>query len=104
MGDCNIDLYQETTKAKSLLAWADDHCLAPYTPDAPTSRRYDRIIDYASAGGFHVDIQIFPGNTTSDHTPVISILPFKTRKSSMGKNTHWKVLRVRVRVRGTTTI
>ena len=91
LGDFNIDLYQDTTKAESLLAWADDNYLAPYTPDTPTSLRSDRAIDYALAGGFHVDIQTFRGNTTSDHIPVISILPFQTRKSSMGKNTHWKV-------------
>ena len=91
LGDFNVDLDQDTEKADSLLSWADDHFLVPYSPDTPTSMRSDRVIDYALASGFKVDIQCFSGNTTSDHIPIISIIPFQTRKPCRGKNTHWKV-------------
>jgi len=53
--------------------------------------RSDRVIDYAFASGVSVDIQVFNGNTTSDHIPIISIVLFKAKKPCMGKNTHWKV-------------
>lgn len=37
IGDFNVDLGQDSTKANSLLSWADDLFLAPYVPATPTS-------------------------------------------------------------------
>ena len=45
LGDFNVDFDQDNEKADSLLSWADDHFLAPYSLDTPTSMRSDRVID-----------------------------------------------------------
>jgi hypothetical protein len=90
-GDFNVDLNQDTNKAESLLCWADKQFLAPFSPDTPTSLRSNRIIDYAFARGMSVDIQIHRGNTTSDHLPILAIIPTKSIHNNIGKNVHWKV-------------
>ncbi|CAF3127738.1 unnamed protein product [Rotaria sp. Silwood2] len=47
MGDFNVDLEKDGDKADTLLNWADDLDMAPFVPDAHTSLRSDRTIDYA---------------------------------------------------------
>ena len=91
VGDFNIDIIQDGAKATNFLAWADDNFLAPFTPGSPTSLRSDRVIDYALACGLSLDIQVYGGNTTSDHRPIISVIPFKWKNKGVGRNVHWKV-------------
>ena len=45
-----------------------DACsLGPIVPDANTSLRSKRIIDYAAAAGVDLTIQTYEGYTSSDH-------------------------------------
>jgi hypothetical protein len=90
-GDFNVDLSRDGQKTQALLAWADDHFLAPFTPDVATSLRSNRVIDYALACGTSLNIQTYSGNTTSDHIPIVSVIPVDLKNNSMGKNVHWKV-------------
>ena len=90
-GDFNVDMKSDGTKAEALLSWADTFHLAPFIPTEPTSLRSDRTIDFALSNGQQVDIQTYKGNTSSDHKPIISIVPLKCKENSMGYNTHWKV-------------
>ena len=73
------------------LEWADTNFLAPFTPESSTSLRSDRILDYALAAGLSINIQNYGGHTTSDHTPIISIIQTKIKNGIIGKNVHWKV-------------
>jgi hypothetical protein len=93
-GDFNVDLNKDNTKAEALLAWADTHFLAPFTPDAPTSLRSNRTIDFALCRGFSIDIHTYNGNTTSDHIPIFSTIPFSNTEKRVGRNTHWKVFSI----------
>ena len=90
-GDFNVDLRNDSTKAESLLEWADTYFLAPYVPEASTSLRSNRIIDYALSRGFCVDIQTLEGNTSSDHKPILSIIPYHDTRNIRGRNIHRKV-------------
>ena len=90
-GDFNVDLIQDSTKATQLQDWADSNFLVSYLPESATSKRSDRIIDYAFAFGITLDIQVYNGKTTSDHRPILSVVPFKIVNRSIGRNTHWKV-------------
>ena len=90
-GDFNVDIEQDGGKAESLLDWADSLGLAPFVPDGPTSLRSDRIIDYAVANFSNIEIQNFNTNTTSDHLPILAIIPVECKKPVNGKSTHWKV-------------
>ncbi|CAF1415435.1 unnamed protein product, partial [Rotaria magnacalcarata] len=90
-GDFNIDIDQDGKKAETFLTWIDTYFLAPFKPESSTSLRSDRIIDYALVTGLSIDIQVYSGNTTSDHIPIISVIPFKVKNNSIGRNVHWKV-------------
>ena len=90
-GDFNVDIELDGKKAEMFLEWADTNFLAPFTPESPTSLRSDRVLDYALAAGLSINIQNYRGHTTSDHTPIISIIQTKIKNEIMGKNVHWKV-------------
>jgi len=90
-GDFNVDLEKDKAKADSLLNWADFHFLTPYIPSQPTSMRSDRIIDFVFSSGFSISIQTHEGGTSSDHKPVLSIVPIKSKEISFAKNIHWNV-------------
>jgi hypothetical protein len=90
-GDFNVDIMKDGKKAEILLQWADDQFLAQAVPNSPTSLRSYRVIDYAFTRGLNLDIQTYDGNTTSDHVPIISIIPLKVLYQKLGKNIHWKV-------------
>jgi len=90
-GDFNVDLIQDGTKAVQLQDWADINFLISYLPKSATSKRSNRIIDYAFAYGTSLDIQVYKGKTTSDHRPILSVLPFKIVNRSLDRNIHWKV-------------
>lgn len=90
-GDFNVDIMMDGKKAEILLQWTDEQFLAQALPKSPTSLRSDRVIDYALVRGLSLDIQAYNGNTTSDHLPILSVIPLKVLKQKLGKNTHWKV-------------
>ena len=90
-GDFNVDLDQDSTKAEKLLRWADKNSLAPFVPDTPTSLRSNRVIDYAFVYGVNINIQTYKSNTTSDHLPTLSVIPFSAKQNLLGINIHWKV-------------
>ena len=90
-GDFNVDLLQDGKKAEILLQWADEHFLAQALTNSSTSLRSDRVIDYAFLRGLNLDIQVYNGNTTSDHLPIISVISPNILQHKLGKNTHWKV-------------
>ncbi|CAF2948356.1 unnamed protein product [Rotaria sp. Silwood2] len=90
-GDFNVDIMQDGQIAESLLKWTDNHYLAPVIPSSATSLRSNRVIDYALVRDLNIDIQIYNGNTSSDHRPVISTIPFKAARQKLGKKVHWKV-------------
>ena len=69
----------------------EDRHVDPVTPDSPTSLRSERVIDFALARGVNLNIQTYAGNTTSDHRPLMSVIPFSTSKKLCGHNVHWKV-------------
>ncbi|CAF3328732.1 unnamed protein product [Rotaria sp. Silwood2] len=85
----NLEL-KDGKKAEILLQWADEQFLAQALPSSPTSLRCDRVIDYAFVRGLNLDIQVYNGNTTSDHLPILSVIPLKVLQQKLGKNTHWK--------------
>ncbi|CAF4773723.1 unnamed protein product, partial [Rotaria sp. Silwood2] len=89
-GDFNVDIMQDGKKAEILLQWADEQFLSQVLPNSPTSLRSDRVIDYALVRGLNLDIQVYNGNTTSDHLPILSVIPLKVLQQKLGKNTHWK--------------
>ena len=60
-------------------------------PEASTSLRSNRIIDYALSRGFRTDIQTFEGNTSSNQKPILSIIPYHDTENIQGRNMHWKV-------------
>ncbi|CAF4035626.1 unnamed protein product, partial [Adineta steineri] len=90
-GDFNVDFCQDIQKAESLLSWADEHFLAPFLTGMPTSLRSDREVDYAFASNINITIQAYSGKTSSDHVPILSVIPFKIEENNVGKNVHWKV-------------
>jgi endonuclease/exonuclease/phosphatase (EEP) superfamily protein YafD len=90
-GDFNVDLEQDGEKAEGLLKWADSLSLAPYAPEAHTSLRSNRTIDYAFSTGNPISIQTYEGGTTSDHKPVIAIIESHYKENSFARNTHWRV-------------
>jgi hypothetical protein len=74
--DFNVDVSVDGANADLLLQWAEDQLLVQAIPNSSTSLRSSRVIDYAFARGLYPDIQIYNGNTTSDHLPLISVIPF----------------------------
>ncbi|CAF3340392.1 unnamed protein product [Rotaria sp. Silwood2] len=82
---------QDGKKAEILLQWADKQFLAQALPNSPTSLRSDRVIDYAFVRGLNLNIQVYNGNTTSDHFSILSVIPLKVLQQKLGKNTHWKI-------------
>lgn len=91
LGDWNTDLDRDAAKAERLLAWADGHSLAPFVPDSATSLRSNRVIDYALSNNSVVEIQTYVGNTSSDHKPILAVLPTHHGKTTKGISTHWNV-------------
>ncbi|CAF2906990.1 unnamed protein product [Rotaria sp. Silwood2] len=81
---------QNGKKAKILRQWADERFLAQTLPNSPMFLRSDRVIDYALVRDLNLDIQAYNGNTTSDHLPILSVIPLKVLQKKLGKNTHWK--------------
>ena len=90
-GDFNVDIELDGGKADLLLSWADSHNLAPYTPASATSLRAERIIDFSLSNLPLIEIQTYTGNTTSDHTPILSVLPPHVNKTTHGTAVHWNV-------------
>jgi hypothetical protein len=90
-GDFNIDIEKDNAKADSLMLWADNHFLTPYVPSLPTSNRSDRIIDFAFSSGFSISIQTHEGGTSSDHKPILSIVPINSKEITFARNIHWNV-------------
>ena len=90
-GDFNVDLEQDGGKADLLLSWADTHNLAPYTPVSATSLRAERTIDFSLSNLPLIEIQTYVGNTTSDHRPLLSVLPPHVNKNTHGITVHWNV-------------
>ncbi|CAF1246698.1 unnamed protein product [Rotaria sordida] len=90
-GDFNVDIMQDRKIAEILLQWADEQFLAQALPNSPTSLRSDSVIDYTFVRVLNLDIQVFNGNTISDHFPILSVIPFKLVQQKLEKNTHWKV-------------
>ena len=78
-GDFNVDIEQDGKKAEMFLEWADTNFIAPFTPESPTSLRSDRVLDYALAAGLSINIQNYGGHTTSDYTPIISVIQTKIK-------------------------
>ncbi|CAF1573779.1 unnamed protein product [Rotaria magnacalcarata] len=74
-----------------LLHWVDDQSLAHAVPNSPTSLRSNRVIDYAFIKGLNLDIQVYNGNTTSDHLPVLSVISLNSSQHKLEKNIHWNV-------------
>jgi hypothetical protein len=58
-GDFNVDFKKDNTKAEVFLTWTDAHFLASFVPNASTSLRLDRTIDFAFCSGFSIDIQTY---------------------------------------------
>ncbi|CAF4152029.1 unnamed protein product, partial [Adineta steineri] len=73
LGDFNIDLEDKADEvvANDLLNWTESVRLVPVTPNAPTSRRSNRTIDYAFTKERSLSLQVCSDNTTSDHWPVL---------------------------------
>ena len=89
--DFNVDIEQDGKKAEMFLEWADTNFLAPFTPESPTSLRSDRVLDFVLAAGLSINIQNYGDHTTSDHTPIITVIQTKIKNEIIGKNVHWKV-------------
>ena len=87
-GDFNVDIDCNGKKAEIFLDWADKNFLAPFAPNSSTSLRSDRVIDFALACGVNLDIQTYNGNTSSDHIPIISIIPILAKNKRLGRNIH----------------
>ncbi|CAF2106977.1 unnamed protein product, partial [Rotaria magnacalcarata] len=49
------------------------------------------VIDYAFIKGLNLDIQVYNGNTTSDHLPVLSVISLNSSQHKLEKNIHWNV-------------
>ncbi|CAF4485699.1 unnamed protein product, partial [Rotaria socialis] len=62
-----------------------------FAPKVPTSRRSNRVIDFAFSNRASIDIQKYSGNTTSDQLPVLAVLSTKIKDKCKGKSVHWKV-------------
>ncbi|CAM4775276.1 unnamed protein product [Rotaria magnacalcarata] len=92
LGDFNVDINNDTQSSEVLLEWADACSLAPCIPDAATSLRSNRIIDYALSNGVPLSIQTYEGGTSSDHKPILSTLSCGRNEQARGKNTHWNVI------------
>ena len=90
-GDFNVDLKQDGEKAEGLLTWADSIALAPYAPEAHTSLRSNRTIDYAFSTGNPLSIQTYEGGTTSDHKPSIAIIDTHYKENTLARHIHWRV-------------
>src|SRR5690349_799166 len=90
-GDLNVDLEKDEKKSDELINWADSCSLAPFKPDAPTSLRSERIIDYAFSTEIPIQMQTYEDGTTSDHKPIITVISTKSSALTYGRNIHWKV-------------
>ncbi len=92
-GDFNIDLESKKDEraANDLVKWSEVRALVPVLPEASTSLRSERIIDYAFTRGTPLTLQTCVDNTTSDHKPIIGVLKGESKENAWGSNTHWKV-------------
>ena len=90
-GDFNVDMSLDKTKADQITKWAENHLLTHHIPDCPTSKRSKRTIDYFFSRGVDIDFQVYDGNTTSDHAPIISVIKVNFTLSNLGRRTHWNV-------------
>ena len=90
-GDFNVDFDKDKTKAELLLNWADELSLSPFLPEKSTSLRSERIIDFVLSSGCSVCTQTYEGGTSSDHKPIMSIVPIKSNEILFARNIHWKV-------------
>ena len=80
-GDFNVDITKGGSPTDTLLDWTDDQFLAQAIPNSPTSLRSSRVIDFELLRGLNIDIQVYGGNTASDHHSLISVAA-----------SHWKIL------------
>ena len=74
-----------------LTASADTVLLSPYIAAQPTSLESTRTIDYAFSSVRAMSIQNDEGNTTSDHTPLMSFTSTTLPANKRASNVHWKV-------------
>ena len=91
MGDFNIDLEHDGEKLDRLLEWMDACSLGPVIPDANTSLRLERTIDYAVVAGVDLAIQTYEGETSSDHKPLFAVLSCDIKENVEGARTVWSV-------------
>ncbi len=96
VGDFNVDILSTVDDAstKKLLTWSESLLLSPVLPGESTSRRSNRIIDYAFVKGVELSLQTGADNSTSDHRPVLGTVKRESRENILGSNTHWKVFNV----------
>ena len=73
-GDFNFDLERDGEKADHLLEWMDAYSIGPVIPDANTSVRSERTIDYAVVAGVDLPIKTYEGETSSNHKPLFAVL------------------------------
>jgi hypothetical protein len=90
-GDFNIDIHHDGKKAEEFLEWADSCSLSLFTPETTTSLRSDRIIDFALSSDITVQMQVHSGGTSSDHKPILSTVPVKSKAVKQWRNFHFKV-------------
>ncbi|CAF4520684.1 unnamed protein product [Rotaria sp. Silwood2] len=86
MGDFNIDIEQDGDQADKLLEWMDSCNLEPVVPDSNTSLRSNRTIDYAITVGVELTMQVYEGDTTSDHKPLLGVLGFLSPNGKITKD------------------
>ncbi|UJR07404.1 hypothetical protein I4U23_011690 [Adineta vaga] len=91
LGDFNVDIEQDKAKAETFITWLDSLFLTPYLPAKPTSKRSKRIIDFALSTGFSIAIQTHESGTSSDHKPILAVVPTMAKETSFAKNTRWNV-------------
>ena len=91
IGDFNVDLEKDGDKADQMLEWMDACAVGAILPNANTSLRADRIIDYALTTGLDMSIQAYEGPTTSDHKPLLGVIAVDELRKAEGFRTVWSV-------------
>ena len=91
MGDFNVDIARDGDKADRLLEWMDSGSLRPVIPDANTSLRSDRIIDYAVTTNVDLSMQACESITSSDHKPLLGVFTDEDSPKHEGSRTIWSV-------------
>ncbi|CAF1305368.1 unnamed protein product [Adineta ricciae] len=90
-GDFNVDFEQDKAKADLFTDWLDKLSLTPYFTALHTSKRSKRKIDYALTSGFSIALQTYEGNSSSDHKPILAVLPTSKKETIFARNVHWNV-------------